>query len=815
MLFIQLMGRFRVSIDGIWMEDKRWPRRSAKELVKLLCLAPAHTLHREQVIEHLWPELGPDSAANSLDKAIHGARRAFEPALARGAHSPYILTPRNQIVLAAPGELLVDAVGFEQAAGLALRDQDAAAARAALSLYNGALLVDDLYEEWTLTRREMLRLLFRTTAFNAAQWFAKSGRAAEGIEVAQRLLLEDSADEQVHVLMMRLHDAQGRPDLALRQYELALAALAAAEQEPGPDILALEQIIRRALAQAPPAFDIPAPTELARVGQGWSPNIVPLSFRPGMIRTARWSADGRSVLMSAHWDDRGSGLYQQPLEGGEPVPLAWSDAELMACSPAGDLAIALQREYLYACLFSATLAIVPAGATEPVRVLDGVQCADWHPQSAIERTGPLTRWLAIVRSVDGKTRLEFPIGRVRFESVGWISHVRFAPDGRHIALIDHLVANDDEGDIVMLDLDEVAGGQRRLAKGFLTAQGLAWMGQALWFTASRKGVARSLYCMGLDGGERLMHHMVGSLTVHDGRASQGLLVTAERQTLGTMVRHASETAERDISWHERTSPRDISADGRLLLVEEDYTAGRHHFAAYLRTIDGSSTKPIGDGVPLALSPDQQSVILRTPSPGAGLSVLDLPSKVLRRLENDDQHPLVHSEFVSFFPDSRRIVFAANDPKLGPHIYEQNLGGGKPVCLTPDIMGARMTSNRAVSPDGATIVLKTADDHLCLFPALHPLSGGPLRPIESLGRGFQHLGWHGNGQEIFVCRPGEPPMVVYRYHLGTGELRQWLQLNPSSAGDVRRVARIRLTADGLSYAYGYSRESSDLYVFEDN
>ena len=47
------------------------------ELVKLLALAPAHRLHREQLMEELWPELDPAAAANNLHQVVHVARRAL------------------------------------------------------------------------------------------------------------------------------------------------------------------------------------------------------------------------------------------------------------------------------------------------------------------------------------------------------------------------------------------------------------------------------------------------------------------------------------------------------------------------------------------------------------------------------------------------------------------------------------------------------------------------------------------------------------------------------------------------------------------
>ncbi len=188
-----------------------------------------------------------------------------------------------------------------------------------------------------------------------------------------------------------------------------------------------------------------------------------------------------------------------------------------------------------------------------------------------------------------------------------------------------------------------------------------------------------------------------------------------------------------------------------------------------------------------------SVILRVPAARSSLTLLDLPGMSVRRLENDDDRPLVHSEFVSFFPDSRRIVFAATDLTLGHRIYCQDLAGGKPVCFTPDEVGVRMPWNRAVSPDGAGIVLKTADDRLCLYP----VSGGPATPLDGLGRGFQLLGWHGNAQELFVSRAGGLPLVVGR---GAAPPRPQMPGNggpasatPTSAADDSRLPLARSAA----------------------
>jgi hypothetical protein len=78
-LRIWLLGGFRVSVGRERIVDTRWRLRKARSLVKLLALAPGHRLHREQIIELLWPELTTDAAANQLRKALHEARRVLSP----------------------------------------------------------------------------------------------------------------------------------------------------------------------------------------------------------------------------------------------------------------------------------------------------------------------------------------------------------------------------------------------------------------------------------------------------------------------------------------------------------------------------------------------------------------------------------------------------------------------------------------------------------------------------------------------------------------------------------------------------------------
>ena len=78
MLHISVLGEFRVRIDDREIPPAAWKRRKAAVIVKILALAPGHRLHREQMMELLWPELDPEQAANGLYQALHAARRTLK-----------------------------------------------------------------------------------------------------------------------------------------------------------------------------------------------------------------------------------------------------------------------------------------------------------------------------------------------------------------------------------------------------------------------------------------------------------------------------------------------------------------------------------------------------------------------------------------------------------------------------------------------------------------------------------------------------------------------------------------------------------------
>jgi predicted ATPase/DNA-binding SARP family transcriptional activator/DNA-binding CsgD family transcriptional regulator len=211
-----LLGGFGVSIGSRAIEDSAWRLKKGAALVKLLSLTPGHRMHREQVMNVLWPDLSPKAASNNLRGALHVARRVLDPDPSTA--SLYLSLQGEQITLCPGGQLWVDVEAFEEAASAARSSQHRAAYRTAIELYSGELLPEDRYEEWAHSRREELRRLHLALLVELADLYEERGEHEPAVEALRRVVVEEPTLEEAHAGLMRLYALLGRRGEALIQY---------------------------------------------------------------------------------------------------------------------------------------------------------------------------------------------------------------------------------------------------------------------------------------------------------------------------------------------------------------------------------------------------------------------------------------------------------------------------------------------------------------------------------------------------------------------------------------------------------------------
>ncbi|MGA7379983.1 MAG: serine/threonine-protein kinase, partial [Terriglobales bacterium] len=334
------------------------------------------------------------------------------------------------------------------------------------------------------------------------------------------------------------------------------------------------------------------------VPAGELPTFKQLTFPRGYMQTARFGPDGETIIYSAAWRGKPIELFSTRIEGGESRALGLPDSDLLGVSSSGELAVRLTPRFYSAYSISGTLARTMLSGGTPRPVENDIEFADWSPDG---------KDIAVVRRVAGRTRLEFPVGRVLYETVGWIGNPRFSPKGDSIAFIDHVSLWGDPGFIAVIDL---AGNKKVLTALFDSAKGLAWSptGDEIWFTATPGGGARALRTVSLRGRERLIYRIPGILNLFDISRAGKVLLAKDDWRVGIIALPPGSSKEEDLSWADFSAIRDLSSDGKLLLFDESGEAGGLKGGIYLRQMDGSAPVRLSDGNSNSLSADSTWVM---------------------------------------------------------------------------------------------------------------------------------------------------------------------------------------------------------------
>ena len=327
-LRIQLLGGFRVWVGDREIPAGAWRLRKVRSLVKLLALSPGRRLHREQLLEYLWPALAAEAGANNLHQTLRAARRALAPPPNDSPPSAYLHFRDDVLTLQATGSLWLDVAAFEAAAAAARGGHDPAAYRAALALYAGELLPEDRYEDWTTGRRETLRKLLVTLLDELAGLYVARGEAKRAIETLQQVVAAEPSHEPAHLALMRLLALTGRRAQALRQYDQLQTTL---QQELAVDPEPASQRLHEAIQQG----SFPARTDRAAAamvsGLAAYPNNLPVSLT-SFVGRKREQAAVRSVISGTDANrlvtltgPGGSGKTRLALEVARDLRIAYPD----------------------------------------------------------------------------------------------------------------------------------------------------------------------------------------------------------------------------------------------------------------------------------------------------------------------------------------------------------------------------------------------------------------------------------------------------------------------------------------------------------
>ena len=514
------------------------------------------------------------------------------------------------------------------------------------------------------------------------------------------------------------------------------------------------------------------------------------------LTDARFTPDGASVVYTVGGHSSNGDIHSQRLGAASSQSLGIPNATLLGVSRQGELAVLIERttpllEMDYR-IKPGTLARVPLGGGAPRELVPDVEAADWSPDGQI----------AVVRRVGRKCRLEFPVGHVLYENTGWIASPRFSPSGDTIGFLDHPVAPDDRGTVVVVGL---SGSKKVLTDFWESERGLAWTpgGDELWFAAAHSGVSRAIYAVNLSGRTRTILNVAGGLSLEDISRDGRVLLSRDNERLGILFMGAGEKEPRELSWKDWSIAMDISPDGKQILFGDEGEDSGFSYQVGLRPTDGSPPVMLGSGAAQSLSPDGKWALSIMPPPNDQMVLLPTGAGTPKALERG---AVEHYQFTGakWFPDAKRIVFVGSEPDHGQRCYVQSIEAGKPRAFTADGVGFC-----SVSPNGQILAI-SEDRRVMLYPS--DSSNKPYKEL-ALQPGELPSGWSSDGNFLYLSQTREKPMSISRLELASGHRQLWKQLPSPPDGSVMKSECILISRDGQSYAYTYSHHLSDLYVVQ--
>jgi Tol biopolymer transport system component len=518
-----------------------------------------------------------------------------------------------------------------------------------------------------------------------------------------------------------------------------------------------------------------------------------VTFQRGNVTAARFAPDGETVVYTAEWEGRPQDTFVTRIDGTDSRPLGITRARVLAVSRTGEIAFQFRRDEPPGLALGRVSMV--GGALREV-MENASHWADWSPDG---------RHLMVQRRVAGKDRIEYPIGTLFYESAGRIEFPRLSPDGERVALIEG-----SEGDAAICTVDR--RGRKtvlvRESQGFTVFGELAWHPSGeIWFDGTQPATGDGLFAVSPTGRVRAVLKGVDIPILLDISRDGRLLVEREVFRKEIAVRQPGDASERDLSWLDQSDLRDLSRDGKTLLITELGPGGGTHYGVFLRRTDGSPAVRLGDGIAGSLSPDASWVLAlrKEPGPRGWYHMERIPTGPGQNV-TIPVGDLNVQEARALPPAGKQIFFWAFDPKNEEHGYVLDLDSGRP----PRMWLPQKTRVTGFSSDGRSALVQQENGSW----AIVSLEGQTIRAVSGIAEREQPCCWTADGRSLYVVRigPNDESLEIERLDLATGQRTPWRTLSPSDRAGLFGVSSFHISADDNVYAYSVERVvADDLFV----
>jgi dipeptidyl aminopeptidase/acylaminoacyl peptidase len=393
------------------------------------------------------------------------------------------------------------------------------------------------------------------------------------------------------------------------------------------------------------------------------------------------------------------------------------------------------------------------------------------------------------------------MGKVVFESTGYVSHARLSPAGDRVAFLDHSRYGDNRGRVAVATKE---GRVATLSEEWISSEGLAWSadGKEIWFTAVAPGEPSSLRALPASGGAaRLVWQTPQHLVLMDIAPDGRVLLASGSVSSFIASRAPGETRERDLAWLGISDLYDLSGEGKTLLVtgfelSDEYTS-------FARGTDGSPALKLGSGLSMALSPDGSTALAMSPKDETRLSLLSAGAGEARALAGPPG-----TEAALFTPDGKAVLLQAREAeKRTVHRLDLASGASQPLFeIDGPVNSSRRGAPWAISPDGAHVAIQGFEGAVRAWP----LAAGTPQPILRLAAHERLLRWD-QTTSFLVGSLDRRAGYIDRITIGSGARKRLDQIEMLDETGVLFDPFLTVSQDGRAYAYSSSRFLNSLYL----
>jgi DNA-binding SARP family transcriptional activator len=198
--------------------------RSGQAILRYLIAQPDNSASADSLMGVFWAEDSPEVARRKLQIAVSAARQSLNSGYPCDPGGGYILCKNQFYQINSTVTIHTDVDEFlslwkagQQASASA--SQAITLYESACQLYTGPFFVEDMYADWSFTRREQLHQIYLAMCHALANYYIETSCYEVARKWTNTILKEDHCDEEAHRQLIRIYSAEGRRSEAMRQFQ--------------------------------------------------------------------------------------------------------------------------------------------------------------------------------------------------------------------------------------------------------------------------------------------------------------------------------------------------------------------------------------------------------------------------------------------------------------------------------------------------------------------------------------------------------------------------------------------------------------------